>query len=100
MKSETDPITDDEWLMRRVRIERFRDDKTPFILPGAFEPRIKGREPDIDGISLYREECLANPEEILSAVIPSTVEALEAFPNKVPLKVPKVVPSKIKFGDN
>jgi hypothetical protein len=68
MKPETDPITDDEWLLRRVRVERFRTDKTPIISPNAFEPRVKGRDIDHDGISLYRESCLSAPADILATV--------------------------------
>jgi len=68
MKSEADPITDDEWLLRRVHKDRFRSEKVPIISPSAFEPRIKGRDPDDDGISLYREACLSSPEEILATV--------------------------------
>lgn len=69
MKPETDPITDDEWLLRRVRVERFRTDKTPIISPNAFEPRVKGRDIDHDGISLYREACLSAPTDILATVV-------------------------------
>jgi len=71
MKPETDPITDDEWLLRRVRVERFRTDKTPVISPNAFEPRLPGpkvRDPDTEGISLYREDCLTSREDILATV--------------------------------
>jgi hypothetical protein len=63
MKSEHDPITDEEWLLRRVRKEQFRTEKTPIISPNAFEPRIKGQDPDTDGISLYRAQCLSDPGE-------------------------------------
>ena len=68
MKSESDPITDEEWLLRRVRREQFRTEKYPLISPNAFEPRIKGREPDTDGISLYRQACLADVSMILETV--------------------------------
>lgn len=68
MKSEDDPITDDEWLLRRVRVEQFRTDKLPIISPNAFEPRIKGRDPDADGISLYRAACLDDPAEVLATI--------------------------------
>jgi hypothetical protein len=71
MKPETDPITDDEYLLRRVRVEKFRNEKTPLISPSAFEPRVKGRDPDTDGISLYREACLADPNDNLAAVDPA-----------------------------
>jgi hypothetical protein len=70
MKPETDPITDDEWLLRRVRVEKFRTDKAPIISPNAFEPRVKGRDPDTDGISLHRLACLADPSDVLAAVAP------------------------------
>ena len=70
MKSETEPITDDEWLLRRVRVERFQNDKSPTISPNAFEPRVQGRNPDLDGISLYREACLSSPSDILATVAP------------------------------
>lgn len=68
MKAETDPITDDEWLLRRVRVEKFRSNKTPIISPNAFEPRIEGRDPDTNGISLFREACLNDPLDILATV--------------------------------
>lgn len=70
MKSESDPIDDDEWLLRRVRIERFRTDEVPIISPNAFEPRIKGRDVDSDGISFYRESCLTSAEDVLATVAP------------------------------
>ena len=54
LKDENDPITPDEWFLRRVHCDKFRTDKTPLISPNAFEPRIKGRDPDKDGISLFR----------------------------------------------
>jgi hypothetical protein len=68
LKSENDPITDDEWLLRRVRVERFRLSETPVISPNAFEPRVTGRGLDHDGISLYREACLGAPIDILATI--------------------------------
>lgn len=70
MKAETAPIADDEWLLRRVRVEKFRTDKVPIISPNAFEPRIKGRDPDTDGISLYRAACLDDASEVLATIAP------------------------------
>jgi hypothetical protein len=61
MKSEDDPITDDEMLLRRVYIDWFNS-------PNAFEPRVKGRQPDTQGISFYREACLNDPSEVLATV--------------------------------
>ena len=71
MKTETDPITDDEWLLRRVRIELFRNDQTQIISPDTFKPRLPGkkvRHPDTEGISLYRQACLESAEDILATV--------------------------------
>src|SRR5262245_13181707 len=68
MKSEDDPITDDEWLLRHVRKERFRTDEVPLVSPTALEPRLKARNPDTDGISFFRAACLADPVEILAGV--------------------------------
>jgi hypothetical protein len=68
MKSEDAPITDDEWLLRRVWKDRFRTQKVPIVSIGAFEPRCKGADIDTDGISLYREACLKRPDDILALV--------------------------------
>ena len=68
MKDEAEPITEDEWLLRRIHHDRFRTDKVPLISPSAFEPRVKGRDPDTTGISLYRADCLADPLEALATV--------------------------------
>jgi hypothetical protein len=74
MKSETEPVTDDEWLLRRIRFENIREGKTPLISPRTFEPRVSGRDPDSDGISLYRLSCLNSPEEILTTADPARIE--------------------------
>lgn len=69
MKAESEPISDDEWLLRRVPGDRFRTEKVPLISPNAFEPRnSKARDPDWDGISLYRQACLELPDEILEVL--------------------------------
>ena len=57
---ESAPIAADEWLIRLV----FWD---CFIRPRAFQPR-DGRNPDTDGLSLFREACLPTPEAALAAV--------------------------------
>jgi hypothetical protein len=69
MKSEADPIAEEEWLLRRVHRTRFRTDKVPVLSPNAFEPRgVNARDPDTDGISLYREACLTDPTEVLATM--------------------------------
>lgn len=67
MIQESDEIQDDEWLLRRVALVRFRTDKTPIVSYTAFEPRLpkKSRDPDISGISLYRFACLSSAKDIL-----------------------------------
>jgi len=68
-KADSDPISDDEWFLRRIHVDRFRNqDGVLEVTANAFEPRFKGRDPDTDGISLYRAACLDNPEEILKFV--------------------------------
>lgn len=68
MKSEDEPVTDDEWLLRRVWRDQFRTESIPIISPGAFEPRFRGRDIDVDGISLFRQSCLNDPADILADV--------------------------------
>lgn len=69
MKAESDPVTDDEWLLRCVFHDKFRTSKVPIISPNAFEPRGKNaRQPDTDGISLYRAACLADVSDVLAPI--------------------------------
>lgn len=66
MKSEQDPITDDEMLLRLIDFERF---SLP-LSPHTFEPKYKKncRVRDVDGISLFRESCQSVPKDILKVV--------------------------------
>jgi hypothetical protein len=66
MKPETDPITDDEWLIRLVWEDRFTA-RVPIISPRAFEPR-GGKYPDTDGVSLFRYACLNDPTDVLCVI--------------------------------
>lgn len=67
-KSEDQPISNDELLLRRVHVTRFDNKRIPIISPSAFEPRVKGNDPDLDGISLYRLDCLESPHDALSMI--------------------------------
>ena len=72
-QSETTPIADDEWLLRRVASVRFRDGKSPLISPNTFEPLQPGPKvhyPDLDGISLFRAVCLQTPQDVLATMNP------------------------------
>jgi hypothetical protein len=64
MKDQQEPITDDEWLLRRVHKEYFESLVPPLIRPYAFKPQLTGRLPDTTGISLYRQSCLNRTEDI------------------------------------
>lgn len=68
MKNEAEPITDDEWLLRRVHRDAFKNDRSPTHSPRAFAPRTKGKDPDDEGISLYREACLESVGQVLANV--------------------------------
>ncbi|MDW8224283.1 MAG: hypothetical protein RMJ82_15180, partial [Gemmatales bacterium] len=70
MKHEQEPISRDEWLLRRVHVQYFRPGRFTVISPNAFEPRLRGRAPDTNGISLFRAACLPSPEELLNAITP------------------------------
>ena len=70
MKAESEPITDDEWLLRRVHRLRFTPGKPIPIGRSAFEPRTTGRDVDVDGISLFRAACHADPVDILASLEP------------------------------
>jgi hypothetical protein len=67
-KQESDPISEDELLVRRVRVERFRSNKVPYVSPSAFEPRTKGDSQDVDGISLYRLDCFESALDALRTI--------------------------------
>lgn len=68
MKSEDEPITADEWLLRRVWKSSFPTPTCPNFSNETFKPRYKGNDIDSDGISLYREACLTAAGDILSEV--------------------------------
>jgi hypothetical protein len=79
LKDESEPITDDEWLVRRVPANRFRTHKVPYVSPGAFEPRVKGEAPDEEGISLYRLACLGSIQPILDFIGDPRKQLLTGF---------------------
>jgi len=71
MKDQGDPISDDEWILRRVHRDNFITLDPPRINPYAFKPQIKGDLPDTTGISFYRQACVVDHNDILA----KTVEA-------------------------
>lgn len=65
MKDQGDPITDDEWILRRVHKDSFITINPPRINPYAFKPQITGDYPDTTGISFYRQACVVELDNIL-----------------------------------
>lgn len=63
MKAETDPISQDEWLIRLVWETKVKRQE-PLIAAAAFEP-LKN---DTDGLSFFRVACLNDPADALLAV--------------------------------
>jgi hypothetical protein len=65
MKAETDPITEDEWLIRLVWETKLKvKDQAILIAANAFEPLPN----DTDGLSLFRRACLKDPGDALLAI--------------------------------
>lgn len=65
-RSEDSPIQSHEYLLRRIHFTRYDPDQCPIVTPGSFEPRCKGNDPDVDGISLFRESCLQFPRDVIA----------------------------------
>ena len=66
MKDQEAPITDDEWVLRRVHTDNFMSLDPPRINPYAFKPQLTGRFPATIGISFYRQACVADYNHVLS----------------------------------
>lgn len=64
MKSEEDPVTPDESVLRLIWIDYFKPDLAMSVQPGAFEPR----KNEIDGISVFRIACLNDPRDALAVI--------------------------------
>ena len=64
MKPETDPISDDEIVLRLVWRDYFKEGDNLPVKPRAFYPR--GDEHS--GISVFRAACVAGPADILAAL--------------------------------
>ncbi len=86
MKGESDPITDDEWLLRLVWKDRVTK-RVPIISPNAFEPR----ENETTGISFYRMACLNDP---LDALLPINESKRDSY---AIVKVPISILSELKL---
>ncbi len=68
MKFQDDPITDDEWVLRRVHRKEFVNLEPPEIQLYAFKPTVKGDFVDETGISFYRQACITAIDDALAKV--------------------------------
>jgi hypothetical protein len=66
MKPESEPIADDELVIRFVWKDFFRPDTDLPVRPRAFQPR----DHETTGISVYRLKCLADPTDALTVIAP------------------------------
>jgi hypothetical protein len=70
MKPPDEPISTDEWLVRRVHVNTFLKPLGTGLQDGAFVPRGEGSQrPDRTGISLYRLDCLVTPSDALASIV-------------------------------
>jgi hypothetical protein len=76
MKPETDDITSDEWLLRRVHGQWFPRKKGEPFRQSAFAPRDPTKNnPDHNGISFHRLDCVAAPVDVLGLIEPTKRKA-------------------------
>ena len=66
MKSEHEPVTDDEFVLRLVWGDYYKAGLPLPVQPAAFQPR----DAEVEGISVFREACLPSPEDILCVIAP------------------------------
>ena len=64
MKSEVEPFASDEFVLRLIWRDFFKPGEPPTISPRAFLPKPN----EIDGISVFREACVLEPEAILAVI--------------------------------
>jgi hypothetical protein len=64
MKSEDDPVSDEEIVLRLIWHQFYKQDDSPSIKPRAFHPR----NDEVTGISVFRLDCLPSPEDALNAL--------------------------------
>jgi hypothetical protein len=64
MKSEDEPITPDEFVIRLIWHEFLRLGETVAVQAVAFKPR----DNESDGISVFRLACLSDPTDALQAI--------------------------------
>jgi len=66
MKNESEPITTDEFVLRLIWRDYFKQERLGIVTPSAFRPR----KDETDGISVFRSACVENPADVLAVMIP------------------------------
>ena len=66
MKPESEPVSDDELVLRLIWHAFFRPAADLCVLPRAFHPR----DDEMTGISVYRVACLDRPVDVLAVIAP------------------------------
>lgn len=64
MKAEDEPVSDDEFILRLVWHDFFKQSDPLPVKPRAFHPR----QNETTGISVFRLACLSNPADALAAI--------------------------------
>lgn len=64
MKNEVEPVTPDEFVIRLIWKTFFKVGRPLPISFKAFQPR----KDEVDGISVFRASCIANPEDSLAVM--------------------------------
>lgn len=66
MKSENEPVTPDEFVVRLIWHQFLRPGEPVPVQPVAFKPR----DDETEGISVFRLACLSDPKDTLAAMLP------------------------------
>jgi hypothetical protein len=66
MKSEDEPVTPDELVVRLIWHQFLRPNEPVPVQPVAFKPR----DDETEGISVFRLACLSDPRDALAAMLP------------------------------
>ncbi|MBI3822719.1 MAG: hypothetical protein HY289_08565 [Planctomycetes bacterium] len=64
MRQEDEPVLPEESVLRLIWRDFFKPDLDLAVQPAAFEPR----KNEVDGISVFRLECVDNPRDVLAVI--------------------------------
>ena len=64
MKGEHEPVTGDEFVIRLIWGDYYKEGLPLPVQPAAFQPR----NSEVEGISVFREACLSSPQDVLRVI--------------------------------